>query len=215
MAFISVADFGKFTGIVTEKTDMVELCLGSATEIVESYLGYGLALAKYATTRNGNGTHELQLKARPIKTLLRVTIGGAIIPAGNFETSNEFLVYKNGIFPAGNRNIQAVYWAGFTPPGDVDIGDGDGILDGGNAGTEVAAVDLDGGGATLGKSDAALPVVIKNTILRIAALLHTESQNNIGVTSKSFADSGSRTFVSFTNFKKYLSPISGHKLIRI
>ena len=215
MAFISVADFVKFTGIVTEKTDVVEMCLGSATEIVENYLGYGLALAKYATTHNGNGTHELQLRARPVQTLLRVTIGGAIIPAGNFETSNEFLVHKNGIFPTGDRNIQVVYWAGFTPSGDVDIGGGDGILDGGNAGTEVATIDLDGGGAIFGESGATLPVVIKNAILRIAALLQTESQNNIGVTSKSFADSGSRTFVSFTNFDKYLSPVSGHKLIRI
>ena len=58
-----------------------------------------------------------------------------------------------------------------------------------------------------------LPQIIKLTVLRIAALLQTESNNNIGISGKSFMD-GSRTFTNFTNFSKYLDVCSKYKLIR-
>ena len=57
-----------------------------------------------------------------------------------------------------------------------------------------------------------LPQIIKLTVLRIAALLQTESNNNIGISGKSFMD-GSRTFVSYTNYDKYLISCSKYKLI--
>ena len=57
-----------------------------------------------------------------------------------------------------------------------------------------------------------LPAVIKLTVLRIAALLQTESNNNIGISGKSFMD-GSRTFMNFTNYDKYLISCSKYKLI--
>jgi len=209
---VSVADLQKFTRVI-EDDDRQKLYVDSATEIVENYLGYGLALAKYSSVLDGNGTREIRLRARPIRTVLRVAIDGAAATPGGFETSGEFLVRKNGVFPAGSGNVHAVYWAGFSPPGGVDLGGG--ILDGGNAGTEAFAVDLDGGGAAFSESAEALPETIKGTILRIAALLQTESDGNIGVTGKSFADSGSRTFINFTDFNKFLAPISRWKLIRI
>ena len=57
-----------------------------------------------------------------------------------------------------------------------------------------------------------LPAIIKLTVLRISALLQTESNNNIGVSGKSFID-GSRTFINYTNFSKYLDTCSKYKLI--
>ena len=57
-----------------------------------------------------------------------------------------------------------------------------------------------------------LPQIIKLTVLRIAALLQTESNNNIGISGKSFMD-GSRTFINFTNYDKYLISCSKYKLI--
>lgn len=57
-----------------------------------------------------------------------------------------------------------------------------------------------------------LPQIIKLTVLRIAALLQTESNNNIGISAKSFMD-GSRTFTNFTNYDKYLIACSKYKLI--
>ena len=59
------------------------------------------------------------------------------------------------------------------------------------------------------------PEIIKLTVLRIAALLQSESDSNIGVTSKTFGDSGNRTFINTVNFEKYLQPISQYKEIRI
>lgn len=67
-------------------------------------------------------------------------------------------------------------------------------------------IDFDSGFETV-------PDLIKLTCLRIAAILATEADNNIAITSKSFGDSGSRTFYNFTNFNKYLLPISKWKLI--
>lgn len=52
-----------------------------------------------------------------------------------------------------------------------------------------------------------IPGEIKLACLRIASLLLTETQGNIGITSKSFADL-SRQFVNTTNFAKYLAPLS-------
>ena len=57
-----------------------------------------------------------------------------------------------------------------------------------------------------------LPQIIKLTVLRIAALLQTESNNNIGISGKSFMD-GSRTFINFTNFDRYRIACSKYKLI--
>lgn len=58
-----------------------------------------------------------------------------------------------------------------------------------------------------------IPDVVKLTILRIATLLSLESEGNIGITNKSFSD-GSRTFINYTNFSKYLSPLDNLKINR-
>lgn len=57
-----------------------------------------------------------------------------------------------------------------------------------------------------------LPGIIKLTILRIAALMQTECDGNIGITSKSFGDSGNnRTFVRTTDYDPYLQQISNYR----
>lgn len=53
----------------------------------------------------------------------------------------------------------------------------------------------------------ALPIIVKQTIFRIATLLKTEANGNIGITSKSYGDN-SRSFLNFTSFEKYLMPLS-------
>jgi hypothetical protein len=56
-----------------------------------------------------------------------------------------------------------------------------------------------------------MPAIIKLVTLRIAALLRTESNDNIGITSKDFDGSGSRTFFQFNNFNKYTRPLNGFR----
>ena len=51
-----------------------------------------------------------------------------------------------------------------------------------------------------------VPNLVKTTILRIATLMLMEAGENIGVSRKSFADN-SRTFISYTNYHKYLNPL--------
>ena len=51
-----------------------------------------------------------------------------------------------------------------------------------------------------------VPELVRLTVLRIATLMLMEAGENIGVTGKSFADN-SRSFISYTNYAKYLYPL--------
>ncbi len=58
-----------------------------------------------------------------------------------------------------------------------------------------------------------MPELIVLTIMRIAALMMEEANGNIGITSKSFADS-SRTFINYQNYDKYLKPLDVYRVVR-
>lgn len=62
---------------------------------------------------------------------------------------------------------------------------------------------------------AAVPGIIKLTVMRIASLLSMEAGENIGVTSTSFDGGNSRTFINYTNFDKYLAALSSHRVVRL
>jgi hypothetical protein len=161
--------------------------IDAAENIVNGYLGYVPALRHYVQYFDGHGTGELQLGAKPVTAVLGVEINGRAVPLSEFYSTpdSEFLFYK-GIFPSGRKNIKVEYDAGWGTEIDDDEANGE-----------------------------YLPKIITMTVLRIAALLQTEGDNNIGVTSKSFADSGTRTFVNTVNFDKYLIQISGYKILVI
>lgn len=57
-----------------------------------------------------------------------------------------------------------------------------------------------------------VPEVVRLTILRIATLMLMEGGENIGVSGKSFADN-TRTFISYTNYMKYLSPLQTYRKV--
>ena len=52
-----------------------------------------------------------------------------------------------------------------------------------------------------------LPDIVVQTILRIATLMLTEANGNIGISGKSDGDNFSRTYISYTNYQKYLLPL--------
>lgn len=58
-----------------------------------------------------------------------------------------------------------------------------------------------------------VPAIILHTVLQIAALLLTE-QGNVGISGKSDPNTGSRTFISYTNFDKYLKNLKQYRLTR-
>jgi hypothetical protein len=61
----------------------------------------------------------------------------------------------------------------------------------------------------------AVPGIIKLAVMRIASLLSQEAGENIGVTSTSFDGGNSRTFINYTNFAKYLAPLSSFRVVRL
>jgi len=222
MSHVSLEQFSQYTG-VHDNPEKLQSFIDAAEGMVMNYLGYELGTRKYVTTANGNGREDVQLEARPVREILSVFINDEPVPTSHFETVNEYIYYKNGIFPEGRRNIIVVYNAGFDT--DMDIPDND-LYDGGdatndsddyigNADASTVSPILDGGNALLESGATTIPSEIIITILRIAALLESESNQNIGVTSKQFAESGSRTFVNFTSLQKYLFPISRYRLKRI
>jgi len=64
---------------------------------------------------------------------------------------------------------------------------------------------------TAGYALASIPAIILHTITQIAALLLTE-RGNIGISGMSDANTGSRTFISYTNFDKYLKNLKDYRL---
>ncbi len=57
-----------------------------------------------------------------------------------------------------------------------------------------------------------VPSIVRLSILRISTLMLMEAGENIGVSGKSFADN-SRTFISYTNYLKYLSPLQTYRKV--
>jgi len=63
---------------------------------------------------------------------------------------------------------------------------------------------------TAGYPEGTVPKIIKTTVLRIAGILWTESNGNVGITSKTF-EGNNRAFLN-TRFDKYLEPLRKYKL---
>lgn len=170
----TVKDLQNFSGVFeSEENSQAELFLGSASDIIINYLGYDPELKNYKNFYNGNGQNYLRLETKPIQQINEIQINGIVEPLADFDFDDDTLIYKNGKFPDGIKNICIDFDSGFEK----------------------------------------VPDLIKLTCLRIAAILACEADNNIAITSKSFGDNGSRTFYNFTNFNKYLLPISKWKLI--
>jgi hypothetical protein len=186
MSYVSIEELKEYSG-AHDDDNLLQNYIDSAENIVNTYLGYSPTLHNYNQYFNGTGTNELQLKAKPIANIISVEIGGQSIPLSEFYNilNSEFLYYNN-IFPSGKRNIKIEYDAGWGITVDDDTANGE-----------------------------YLPKIIKMTVLRIASLLQTEGSGNIGVSSKSFAESGTRQFMNYTSFDKYLIQISTFKILVI
>lgn len=52
-----------------------------------------------------------------------------------------------------------------------------------------------------------IPDIVEQTIFRLASLLKTEANGNIGLTSRSYGNDGSRSYLNYTSYAKYLEPL--------
>jgi hypothetical protein len=229
---ISAGELENYTGKRIENPNGLQIYAESASDIISNYLGYNPEIAFHTEYINGYNSRKIQLKHKPVNLVYRITDyetdeilfeAKQLLTQNDYITSDEFVSFKNIIFP-GHRLI-AEYISGW---GSIDFSDS--TIGGGGAGTAGWGVTYDcgsaaseygfntvsGGGAmSIGFIEITIPPIFKQTALRIAALLLTEADQNIGVTGKSFGDSGSRTFINYTNFDKYLSPLSKYKLVVI
>jgi hypothetical protein len=228
--FISIGDFEKYTGKHVEDSAALQIYIDSAEDIIKSYIGYNPAIAFNTEYVKGYNSNKLQLKHKPVNLVYKITDyqtdqvlfeAKHALTRHDYIASEEFVSFKNIIFP--DRKLIVEYISGF---GYIDFPFY--AIDGGNAHTTEWAATYDGGladsaydanvifgGSAMNTGVQDMPAIFKQTALRIAALLATEANDNIGITSKQFGDSGSRTFISYTNFDKYLSPLSKYKLIVI
>jgi hypothetical protein len=187
MSYVNIEELKEYSG-AHDEDNLLQNYIDSAEDIVNTYLGYSPTLHNYIQYFDGTGTYELQLKAKPIINIISVEIDGQSISLSEFyNTTNDEFLYYSKIFPVGRRNIKVEYNAGWGYEPDYD--------------------DLTKG--------TYLPMIIKMTVLRIASILQSESNQNIGVSSKSFGDSGTRTFINYTDYSKYLLPISIYKILVI
>ena len=208
--YVSLETFQKYSNVFSDNTELQQSYINAAEDVVENFLGYSLIKKNYTAITNGKGRDYLQLKVKPINRIINIKINGEDIDTDEFDISEEFIIYKNGIFPEGKKNIIIEFEAGYSS----NQGNGIDEIDGGSAGTNTEESNEDND-ITITENSNGIPQVILITIMRIAAILQAESDSNVAIVSKSFGDSGSRTYVNYTNFDKYLIPISRYKLIII
>jgi hypothetical protein len=186
MSYVSLDKFKKYSG-AHDDDDMLQVYIDSAEAIVKNYLGYSPVLHVYENLLNGYGNKELKLRARPIQEILLVEINNEVIPVNEFHILDDSeYIYSDICFSYGKNNIKVSYKAGYGSVVDDD---------------EACSEDI--------------PIEIRMTVFRIASILQAESDSNIAISSKSFQDSGTRTFINDTDYSKYLLPISSYKLLVI
>jgi hypothetical protein len=227
---ITIADFEHYTGKHVEDNTRLQLYVDSAADIIKNYIGYDPAIAFNTEYIKGYNSNKLQLKHKPVNLVYKITDyltdtvlfeAKHALTRNDYIVSEEFVSFKNIVFP--DRKLIVEYISGF---GYIDFPVY--AINGGNANTTEWAATYDCGfsdaeygvnvifgGYAMNTGVQDMPAIFKQTALRIAALLAMEANENIGVTSKQFGDSGSRTFINYTNFDKYLSPLSKYKLIVI
>jgi hypothetical protein len=217
---VSVAEFEKYNGVDDKDEGFLWSMIRSAEEVTANYLGYRPEYQLRQETHDGHGRDYLLTRARPIQAVSQVTIEDVPIPLKHIGFEADKIFLKAGIFPVGRRNIGVRYTAGyeFFPSvgalaGGMADGGGAETFTGGNATPGDAAMVLAGGNAQTFNAEPAF--LIKNVVLRIASLMLTETGQNIGITSKAFGDSGTRTFINNTDYAKYLVPIAQYKLLVI
>jgi hypothetical protein len=128
MSYVTIQDFQKFTNVYQDSDSLQQSYIDSAENIVENYLGYSPVLNSYTNILKGNGSKELQLKARPIRNIISLEIDNESVNINNIVTKNEFIYYRDS-FPDGSL-IYINYIAGFNNNVDntIDGGDADDII---------------------------------------------------------------------------------------
>ncbi len=84
------------------------------TKIIETYLKKRLTLRTYTEKIDGDGSDRIILSNRPAMKITGVSFSDVAQTVSNFSIiNNGILVHDDDYFPAGIRNIEVTYYAGF------------------------------------------------------------------------------------------------------
>ena len=111
---VTKEELEKYSGVYTdEENNSQELYIESAEDILSSYLGYSPEVKSYSKFYDGNGFSDLRLGAKPIFILESVSIDGVEQDLKNIDFDDDSIIIRNGVFPAGRKNIAVKFSAGF------------------------------------------------------------------------------------------------------
>lgn len=115
--YITKEDLIAFTGKVPKADDdLPEKYCKSAVEEVNRYLGYNPELAEYTTEKRGDGGKLLELKSKPIVTIISAEISGVEVETTAFniiEDSNMIEFNNQDVF-CSSVKYKLTYKAGYS-----------------------------------------------------------------------------------------------------
>lgn len=122
----------KIPALETSQDSMVEFWINVSSEKLETFTGRKLkkvtGLIDYA---HGAGSNTILLKEFPVIAISELKIDSGslftdpstVIPVADYTISDDSLsvLYLNGLFPRGYRNVKITYNAGYDPiPSDIE-----------------------------------------------------------------------------------------------
>ena len=96
---------------VTTSDSVVSRLISAASEAVQKRIGYQIAEAQYAVTRNGNGKLVMPFASAPVSAVSSLTIDGVSIPARTspvgpgYVFDEEWLLLSGYCFTKGRQNV--------------------------------------------------------------------------------------------------------------
>lgn len=129
------------TAFPANSDDKLSRLITAASRFVRSYLSRNIVPRQFVEVRDGTGTSMLLLRNRPVVSVSSLIIGSTAVAKSVDPYSYGYLFDDSTIrligatFPACALNVQVTYVGGYQATAPVSIP---------NAGTKVAAADLEG-----------------------------------------------------------------------
>lgn len=215
MNVVSNQRFQVYSGFHPSDPSIVEGYLASAQSIVEKYLGYPLEeKVHYYKKKAVWNTDAILCDFLPVRGVSSLSVNGVMV--------EEPVVREYGVDIDIHRGDSIImeYTAGYTPfvyeeCHDAKYRSGFTYATKDSEGNFHVKYDWEVGDDVEGEvyfqiqndGEGGLDPVIVSSILRIASLIHTESQGNIGMTGVNLGGV-SRSFTNYTSYEKYLKPLS-------
>ncbi len=104
----------------TSNDRVLVLLINGASEWVETYSKRRFKKGTYTETYNGPSSDRLYLKGSPIVSISSINTGSVLSPSGYtlYDGEGGYILYNNGYWPIGNKNVSVEYVGGYVLPQD-------------------------------------------------------------------------------------------------